>query len=87
MFTVFAWLLAAWACVFYRFVPASLVSVATIEVGDVVRDPALESFRIFAHYFAYTVPVNVVEGGAENLVSSAENFTGSPVLVNGGLDG
>ena len=70
VFSVFVWLLAAWAFVFYRFVPASLVSVATIEDGDVACDPALESFRKFAHNFAYTVPVNVVEGGAENLVSS-----------------
>ena len=55
-----------------------------------MHDPALESFRKFAHYFAYAVPVNVVEGRAENLVSYAEKilgFTGSPVLVNGGLVG
>ena len=72
MFGVFVGATTARAVVLYPSVPSCLVPVATVKVGYVPCYPALEGFWELAHYLADAIPVDIVEGRAEDLITSTE---------------
>jgi hypothetical protein len=81
---------AAGAFILYPSVPTRLVPVAAIKIGDVSCNPALEGLGKLTHNLAHAVPVYVVEGGAKDLISSAEEILGfscAPMFVDGCFDG
>ena len=72
MFCVLLGLVAARASFLDGLIPARLVSVTAIKVGDVACDPALKSFWKFTYHLTHAVPVNVIKGRSQDFVTSVE---------------
>ena len=55
------------------------ISVATIEIGEVMSDPIFVGGREVCHYLFYVVPVDKIEEITVDFVSAVEEGTGCVV--------